>query len=109
MKVSVCFLSVAGHALALPTLFPRADTAVTVTDQLLFSISLPAFTTRRDAKDPKFLDWSSDDCTSSPDNPLGFEFQPACQRHDFGYRNYRNQNRFTKANKLTIDNNFKKE
>ncbi|VUC28518.1 unnamed protein product [Clonostachys rosea] len=80
-----------------------------VTDQILFSISLPAFTTRRNAKNPPTLDWSSDNCSWSPDNPLGFPFEPACNRHDFGYRNYKKQTRFTTANKLKIDDNFKKE
>jgi len=108
MKLSTLLLSTVGSALALPGL-PRAETAVAVTDQILFSISLPAFTTRRNARNPPTLDWASDDCTSSPDNPLGFPFKPACHRHDFGYRNYRAQSRFTTANKLSIDNNFKKE
>lgn len=39
----------------------------------------------------------------------GFPFDPACQRHDFGYRNYKAQNRFTDSGKLSIDNNFKDE
>lgn len=109
MKVCTLLLSLAGTALALPALLPRAETAVAITDQILFSISLPAFTSRRNSKSPPSLDWTSDDCTSSPDNPLGFPFKPACHRHDFGYRNYRAQGRFTTANKLSIDNNFKAE
>ncbi|MFD9008405.1 phospholipase [Streptomyces sp. NPDC059558] len=35
------------------------------------------------------FDWSTDQCTSSPDNPFGFPFADACARHDFGYRNHR--------------------
>ena len=35
------------------------------------------------------FDWSTDYCTTSPDNPFGFPFALACARHDFGYRNYR--------------------
>lgn len=80
-----------------------------VTDELIFSISLPAFLTRRAARDPPTLDWSSDSCSSSPNNPFGFPFDPACQRHDFGYRNYKAQSRFTQPNKLRIDNKFKDE
>jgi hypothetical protein len=45
-----------------------------VTDQLIFSISLPAFVARRNARDPPSLDWSSDSCSTSPDNPFGFPF-----------------------------------
>lgn len=80
-----------------------------VTDQLLFDDTLPEFITARNAEDPPYLDWSSDGCSDSPDNPLGFPFEPACYRHDFGYRNYKEQDRFTDSNRLKIDNNFKSE
>lgn len=45
-----------------------------VTDQLIFSFSLPAFISRRDARNPASLDWSSDSCSTSPDNPFGYPF-----------------------------------
>ena len=35
------------------------------------------------------FDWSTDYCSSSPDQPLGFDFRLPCQHHDFGYRNYK--------------------
>ena len=35
------------------------------------------------------FDWSTDYCTRAPERPLGLPFELACQRHDFGYRNYR--------------------
>src|SRR5689334_6208169 len=31
------------------------------------------------------FDWSTDYCSTSPDNPLGFPFATSCARHDFGY------------------------
>lgn len=31
----------------------------------------------------------------------------SCYRHDFGYRNFKKQNRFSEANKARIDSNFK--
>ncbi len=80
-----------------------------ITDQLLFGMSLPSFISRRNNRDPPSLDWSSDGCTDSPDNPFGFPFIPACYRHDFGYQNYRAQSRFTESGKLNIDNNFKSD
>lgn len=43
---------------------------------------------RAKAEAPEPLDWSSDGCTKSPDRPQGFDFKDACDRHDFGYRNY---------------------
>ncbi|HEY0447508.1 MAG TPA: phospholipase [Actinophytocola sp.] len=78
------------------------------TDQYLFSTSLASFQTLR-AQQPyrDQLDWSSDGCSNSPDNPFGFNLVKACYRHDFGYRNYKRQSRFTEANRLHIDNNFK--
>jgi hypothetical protein len=115
MKFLASVLCLASSALALPasagtdiTLVQR-QTVNQVTDQYLYSITLPAFTLRRNARDPPTLIWDSDGCSSSPDNPFGFPFTPACHRHDFGYRNYKNQNRFTDAGKLKIDNNFKTE
>ena len=97
--------------LALPaTSSPVKRQSVTVqTDDILFGISLPAFLDRRAARDPPTLDWSSDGCSSSPDNPLGFHFTPGCNRHDFGYRNYKAQGRFTSSNKKRIDDNFRSE
>ncbi|WP_407936538.1 phospholipase [Lentzea tibetensis] len=79
-----------------------------VTDQYLFSSSLSQFTSVR-AQQPYAdqLDWSSDGCSWSPDSPFGFKFLPSCHRHDFGYRNYKRQSRFTESTRLRIDDNFK--
>ncbi|MFG2431934.1 phospholipase [Streptomyces sp. NPDC048590] len=51
------------------------------------------------------FDWSTDYCSTSPDNPFGFPFQTACARHDFGYRNYKAAGTFS-ANKSRIDSAF---
>ncbi|MCY1138979.1 phospholipase [Actinoplanes sp. Pm04-4] len=51
------------------------------------------------------FDWSTDYCSSSPDNPLGFNFDLSCWHHDFGYRNYKAIGTFS-ANKARIDNTF---
>ena len=51
------------------------------------------------------FDWSTDHCSTSPDQPLGFDFRLACHRHDFGYRNYKAANRFA-DNKARLDNAF---
>jgi hypothetical protein len=51
------------------------------------------------------FDWSTDYCSSSPDNPLGFYFELSCYRHDFGYRNYKAVGQFD-ANKSRLDNAF---
>ncbi|MFE2494919.1 phospholipase [Streptomyces scopuliridis] len=51
------------------------------------------------------FDWSTDYCSSSPDNPFGFPFQTACARHDFGYRNYKAAGQFA-ANKARLDSAF---
>jgi hypothetical protein len=115
MKAFASILSLASAVLAFPApgetvgSLVQRQTANQITDQYLFSITLPAFTAKRNARDPPTLIWDSDGCSSSPDNPFGFPFVPACHRHDFGYRNYKAQNRFTDAGKLSIDDNFKKE
>jgi hypothetical protein len=51
------------------------------------------------------FDWSTNYCTASPDNPLGFDFKLSCQRHDFGYRNYKAIGAFP-ANKSRVDSAF---
>jgi hypothetical protein len=43
---------------------------------------------RAKAQAPGPYDWSSDGCSHGPDKPAGFDFRDACDRHDFGYRNY---------------------
>ncbi|CAM3671677.1 phospholipase [Kibdelosporangium persicum] len=81
---------------------------IAVTDDYAFSKSLSQFTSIRNNRPyASQLDWSSDACSWSPDNPFGFQFKPACHRHDFGYRNNKRQNRFTSAQKLRIDDKFK--
>ncbi|MFE0422089.1 phospholipase [Streptomyces sp. NPDC058953] len=51
------------------------------------------------------FNWSTDYCSSSPDNPFGFPFASSCARHDFGYRNYKAAGSFT-ANKARLDSAF---
>ncbi|MFC9425400.1 phospholipase [Streptomyces sp. NPDC056987] len=51
------------------------------------------------------FDWSTDYCSSSPDNPFGFPFATSCARHDFGYRNYKAAGQFD-ANKARLDSAF---
>ncbi|MFC0030972.1 phospholipase [Micromonospora chaiyaphumensis] len=51
------------------------------------------------------FDWSTDYCSSSPDNPLGFNFSLSCYRHDFGYRNHKAMGIFP-ANKSRLDSAF---
>ena len=98
-------------ALVVGTVVTNAASAADIpqiTDQYLFSTSLTQFQSLRVQKPyPSQLDWSSDGCSNSPDNPFGFNLVKACYRHDFGYRNYKRQGRFTESNRLAIDNNFK--
>ncbi|KAF2177764.1 hypothetical protein K469DRAFT_528671, partial [Zopfia rhizophila CBS 207.26] len=87
----------------------RRDTIEQIADRLLFTDTMAQFQAARNAQNPSSLDWGSDGCSSSPDNPFGFDFLQSCQRHDFGYRNYKKQNRFTDAGKARIDSNFKSD
>lgn len=79
-----------------------------VTDRYLFRTSLDGFVSlRADRPHDEQLDWSSDACSWSPDEPLGYEFTQSCLRHDFGYRNYQDQDRFTEPHRLRIDDRFR--
>jgi hypothetical protein len=51
------------------------------------------------------FDWSTDYCSDSPDQPLGFDFRMPCWHHDFGYRNYKAVGAFP-ANKSHVDDMF---
>ena len=51
------------------------------------------------------FDWSTDYCSYSPDNPLGYDFTLSCWHHDFGYRNYKAVGQFP-ANKDRVDSMF---
>lgn len=109
MKFSSALFLLPALTLALPTSLLRRQTDLeAITDTLLFSDSMAQFQAARNAQDPPELDWSSDGCSSSPDDPLGFDFLQSCERHDFGYRNYKAQGRFD-AGKASIDNNFKSD
>ncbi|GAA3749794.1 hypothetical protein HDA32_001084 [Spinactinospora alkalitolerans] len=79
-----------------------------VTDGYLYDISLADFSATR-AQQPHAdqLDWSSDACSWSPDEPIGYSFTSSCHRHDFGYRNYKLQVRFNETTRLRIDDNFR--
>jgi hypothetical protein len=81
-----------------------------ITDTLLFHTPMPAFLAARNSKlYAHLLDWSSDGCSASPDHPLGFNFLDGCFRHDFGYRNYKRQGRFTEYTRMQIDTNLKED
>ncbi|KAI6778366.1 uncharacterized protein J7T54_000484 [Emericellopsis cladophorae] len=110
MKFITVLLIMASTAAALPSMKAAViplQSDNEITDEFLFNITLPEFETRRGT--PDTLNWETDGCTSSPDNPFGFPFLPACWRHDFGYGNYRNQSRFTTKARLKIDKKFKKD
>lgn len=113
MKVAALFLALVSAALAMPRArFPgiqRQQSLRSITNQYCFILTLPEFTARRNRREPPNLDWSSDGCTAAPNNPFGFPFLPGCHRHDFGYRNFRRQNRFNRSNKKAIDEQLKSE
>ncbi|KAF8456145.1 prokaryotic phospholipase A2-domain-containing protein [Kalaharituber pfeilii] len=85
----------------------KRETKAQATDRLCFKTSLKSFLAAKKKKSPGSLIWTDDGCSKSPDRPAGFNFLHSCQRHDFGYRNFKNQKRFTKANRKRIDDKFK--
>jgi len=87
----------------------KRDTEAQQVDNLLFSLSMAQFQSHRNAKNPSGLIWTSDGCTDSPDYPFGYNFHDSCQRHDFGYRNYRKERRCASANRKKIDGNLKND
>ena len=84
-------------------------TKKTRTNKIMYQTSISYFQVLRDKKNPSWLIWTSDGCSYVDDWPKGYPFVRACRRHDFGYRNFKKQNRFTKTNKNNIDAQFYKE
>ncbi|KAK5075770.1 hypothetical protein LTR70_009764 [Exophiala xenobiotica] len=84
----------------------RQDDLKDLTDELLYDASMMDFQARRWAKLPPELNWESNGCTDSPDELLEWDFLMSCERHDFGYRNYKEQGRFTDENRKRVDDNF---
>lgn len=79
------------------------------TDGLLFLTPMSSFLAAKAKKQPARLIWSDNGCSNSPDKPDGFNFLPSCQRHDFGYRNYKAQGRCSENERGKIDQNLKKD
>jgi hypothetical protein len=107
-SIAVAGTVLAGTATASAALDPTRLRQVT--DQYVYSTGLNPFQTVR-AQRPYAdqLDWTSDGCSSAPDNPFGFDFVKGCYRHDFAYRNYKKQSRFNETTRLTIDKKFKSD
>ena len=89
-----------------PTPAPPSPCTPAAADNLIFNTPIADFDRDWDAKSPSCFDWSSDDCSGSPDNPLGFDFNYPCRRHDFGYRNSKKMHRCTDEYKKRVDDNF---
>lgn len=81
------------------------DMVEKITDYYLFEVPLPDFLIARQQHKEE-LDWSSNGCTGAPEKLGYWKFHDACLRHDFGYRNYRIQNRCNTRNKKKIDQKF---
>ncbi|MFE2286486.1 phospholipase [Streptomyces sp. NPDC059443] len=91
----------AGPATAAPADKPQVLSSWTQTSAASYNTWLAARASQGDWSSYGF-DWSTDYCSSSPDNPFGFPFKTACARHDFGYRNYKAAGSFA-ANKPRLD------
>ncbi len=97
-------LGLAGPASAAPADKPQILGSWTQTSATSYNAWLSA-RNNQSAWSAYGFDWSTDYCSTSPDNPFGFPFQTACARHDFGYRNYKAIGAFA-ANKARLDDAF---
>lgn len=120
--LSLVALATFSQVQALPTdslrRIARRQDFTALTDQFLFQDSIETFI--NDRRNPKVYEphllWDSDGCSVPPqlepvvgdkDKPYGNDFLPSCHRHDFGYRNYKNQGRFTAENRKKVDDKFR--
>lgn len=71
-----------------------------LTDKILFSYTIDQFKQAVLKRDPPELVWDRQDgCTGV----LDFGFTDSCNRHDFGFANYRKQNRLCPTSKRNLD------
>ncbi|RJQ82921.1 phospholipase [Pseudonocardiaceae bacterium YIM PH 21723] len=106
LATMLVFTGTAQAAASPQALSPQALRSVT--DGYLLSTTLGDFDRLSNEKPyPDQLDWTNDGCTAAPDHPWGYDFVPACKRHDFGYANYKRQGRFSETTRLVIDDQFK--
>ena len=118
IAITSCMVSTSGHSACFPGWSCSTSTPhiACSTDPLIFAVSLAEFQKTRNAvckgdlpdcdkksgnSHGKHLDWSSDGCSlpmpvkKYGQNPFGWPYRLACERHDFGYRNYNQQRRCT--------------
>jgi hypothetical protein len=91
--VSILLLAVVGHMwIAQPSQAFTQFNALAFADQYM-NESMDSFQAHR-ANHPRLprFNWVSDGCRGGgvdvPDSEFGFNFRPACERHDWGYANY---------------------
>ncbi len=104
-----------------PNCPPSSDNTTETITYLLLHAPMSEFLTARENKDPPNLDWSDSDTGEDKDgyscNQLSgkiaklslYDFQPSCQRHKFGLRNYRPDGRWTFMERRTVDDNLRKD
>jgi hypothetical protein len=86
----------------------RPATPVLLATQLI-NPGISDFQKARNSKTPSCFIWDSDNCTFSRDRPAGYNFIPACQRHDFGTRNYKKKDQWNYVSKFRTDNQLLKD
>ena len=105
----LAIIAAASVSVATPITLESRETAAQATDRLLFSTPMTTFLEKKRLKNPGTLDWTDDGCSFSPDKPAGYNFLPACKRHDFGYRNYKKQHRCATTDKSKVDVQLSKD
>ncbi|WP_062443251.1 phospholipase A2 [Herbidospora daliensis] len=101
MTITAALFLVGGPGTALAGADDEPDDPLEKTDWLLFEIPLADFVERAEDEDQELV-WSAGDCSFAGGDG-GFGFADACRRHDFGYRNYREQGRLTPEGRAKID------
>lgn len=98
-------------ALSIVTAAPAGALTVPEKQQVLYrelasvSVFNSMYATRTTSPNNEF-NWTTDLCSWSPDNPFGFNFSSACRRHDFNYRNFKDNSIWNTTNKGQIDTVF---
>jgi hypothetical protein len=87
--------------------------AVDAVRHIEFDLDIATFTRQRSSLRRLYptLDWTTDGCSAPVVGSEGrsFNFRSACNRHDFGYRNFKNLGLFDTTTRTLIDEQLRRD
>jgi hypothetical protein len=98
------------RTVTLPQMHSHATASRIAATDAVMELSMSAFQALKDQAPPPY-DWSDDGCSVPGWLPYTSAFRPACERHDFGYRNFGGSKDYqpSDARRARVDARFKED